>query len=159
MSVIEHIVPKSGAESTLRCLGGTSVVLASSATMATPIVVISTSATAIASSTSSTHVLVQENESFVRENEREYADVMSTSQRKHDVNIGYLPFTDVTVSLVEMLCRRNGRSACVCRRYGRSFSVCRRYDRSLPFADVTVGLLASMPTLRSVSSPFYQLML
>jgi hypothetical protein len=63
--------------------------LASSATTAAPIVVIAASTAAIASSTSTTHVLVRENESFVRENEREYADVISTSQRKHDVNIGY----------------------------------------------------------------------
>jgi hypothetical protein len=90
VSVIKHIVAKSGAESTHRCLAGTSVVLASSATTAAPIVVIAASTAAIASSTSSTHVLVQENESFVTENEREYANTISTSQRKHDVNIGYL---------------------------------------------------------------------
>jgi hypothetical protein len=68
-------------------------------------------------------------------------------------------FSDVMVSLVEMLCRRNGRSSYVCRHYGRSFSVCRCYDRSFLFANVTVGLLASMPTLQLVSSCFYQLML
>ena len=90
MSIVKHIVPKSGAESTLRCLAGTSVVLASSATTAAPIVGIAASTAAIASSTSTTHVLVRENESFVRENEREYANVISTCQRKHDVNIGYL---------------------------------------------------------------------
>jgi hypothetical protein len=60
--------------------------------MASPIVVIAASTMAIASSTSSTHVLVQENESFVRENEREYAVVISTSQQKHDVNVSYLCF-------------------------------------------------------------------
>jgi hypothetical protein len=66
VSIVEHIVPESGAESTLRCLAGTSVVLASSATTAAPIVVIAASTAAIASSTSTTHVLVRENESFVR---------------------------------------------------------------------------------------------
>jgi len=59
-------------------------------------------------------------------------------------------FTDVTVSLVEMLCRRYGRYFSVCRRYDRYFSVCRRYGRSPCF---------HFPTLRSVSCSFYQLML